>query len=115
ICKITCSTNLLTRITAITRIMVSNASKGNIKRIALAISPLIFPVSFLEYNLGLILQSKLIPWVPLAGIDSGFLENAKEIGLEKYIVNLEDLCKKRIGKMKVARSQSSRCAKEALK
>ncbi len=113
--KVTCSSNLLTLITTITHVMISNASKTKIKRIALSISPMIFPISFLEYNSNLILQNKLVPWIPLSSIDSEFLESAKEIGLEKYVHNLEDLCKKNLHQMNLSKSKASKCATDTLK
>ncbi|MGI0066670.1 MAG: thiamine biosynthesis protein, partial [Nitrosotalea sp.] len=57
----------------------------------------------------------IIPWFSLSGIDSGIFENAKEIGLEKYIANLEDLCKKHLDSKEIRMSEVSRHAKDALK
>jgi hypothetical protein len=76
---------------------------------------MIFPASFCEYNSNLVLQSKIIPWFPLSGIDSSIFENAKELGLEKYIANLEDLCKKHLNYKKISMSEVMRQAKDALK
>lgn len=115
ICKMNWSSGILTTITAITQVMISIASKEKIERISLGISPMIFPASFCEYNSNLALQSKIIPWFSLSGIDSGIFENAKEIGLEKYIVNLEDLCKKHLNYKKIPMSEVTRYAKDALK
>jgi len=114
-CKMNWSSGILTTITAITQVMISIASKEKIERISLGISPMIFPASFCEYNSNLVLQSKLIPWFPLSGIDSGIFENAKEIGLEKYIADLEDLCKKHLSYKKISMSEVTRYAKDALK
>ncbi|MHB8545484.1 MAG: thiamine biosynthesis protein [Nitrosotalea sp.] len=115
ICKMNRSSGIPTTITAITQVMISIASKEKIGRISLGISPMIFPVSFCEYNANLAFQNKIIPWFSLSGIDSGIFENAKEIGLEKYIVNLEDLCKKHPNYKKISMSEISRHAKNALK
>lgn len=115
ICKINKSSNILTTITTITQILISIASKEKISRISLGISPMIFSASFCEYNSNLVSQKKMIPWFSLSGIDSGILENAKEIGLEKYISNLEDLCKKHLVIKKVSESEASKYADQALK
>src|SRR5574337_1198888 len=114
-CKMNWSSGILTTITTITQVMISVASKEKIERISLAISPMIFPASFCEFNSNLALQSKIIPWIPLSGIDSEIFENAKEIGLEKYITNLEDLCKKHLNYKKVSMSEVTKYAKDTLK
>ncbi|MDE1845595.1 MAG: thiamine biosynthesis protein [Thaumarchaeota archaeon] len=115
ICKMKGSSGLPTAITAITQLMISIASSEKIGRISLGISPMIFPISFCEYNSNLVFQNKIIPWFSLSVIDSEIFENAKEIGLEKYISNLEDLCKKHLNYKKISMSEVSRHAKDALK
>jgi len=115
ICKINRSSSILTTIITITQIMISLASKEKIERISLGISPMVFSALFCEYNSDMIFQNKIIPWFSLSGIDSGILENAKEIGLEKYISNLEDLCKKHFSDKKISKSEVSKYANDALK
>ena len=115
ICKMNWSSGMLTTITAITQVMISLALKEKIERVALGISPMIFSASFCEFNSSLALQNKIIPWLPLSGIDSEIFDNAKEIGLEKYITNLEDLCKKHLNYKKVSMSEVTKYAKDALK
>lgn len=115
VCKMNGSSGLPTTITAITQLMTSIASREKIGRISLGISPMIFPVSFCEYNANMVAQNKIIPWFPLSGIDSEIFDNAKEIGLEKYISNLEDLCKRQTNYSKVSMPIVSRHAKDALK
>ena len=95
--------------------MISIASEEKIERISLGISPMIFPASFCEYNSNLVLQSKIIPWFSLSGLDSSIFENAKEIGLEKYIANLEELCKKHLNYKKISMTEVMRHTKDALK
>lgn len=115
ICKINRSSSILTTIITTTQIMISLASKEKFRRISLGISPMIFPASFCEYISNLVFENKVIPWFSLSGIDSGILENAKEIGLEKYISSLEDLCKKHPSDKKISKSEASKYAKDALK
>jgi len=115
VCKMNGSSGLPTTVTAITQLMTSLASREKIGRISLGISPMIFPTSFCEYNANIAAQNKIIPWFPLSGIDSEIFENAKEIGLEKYISNLEDLCKKHLNYKKIPMPTVSRHAKDALK
>jgi hypothetical protein len=115
VCKINRSSNISTTIIITTQIMISIALKEKIRRISLGISPMMFSALFCEYNSDMVFQNKIIPWFPLSGIDSGILENAKEIGLEKYISDLEDLCKKCLNYKKILGSEASRYAKDALK
>ena len=114
-CKISKSLSILSIITTITQIMISIASKEKIQRISLGISPTIFSASFCEFNSNLVSKNKIIPWFSLSGIDLGILENAKEIGLDKYISNLKDLCKKNLNYKKISESETSKYAKDALK
>jgi len=115
VCKMVGSPGLPTAITAITQLMISIATREKIGRISLGMSPMIFPTSFCEYNANLVFQNRIIPWFSLSGIDSEIFENAKEIGLEKYISNLEDLCKKHLNYKKKPMPEVSRHAKNALK
>jgi hypothetical protein len=114
-CKISNSLSILPTIVTTTQIMISIASKEKIRRISLGMSPMIFPASFCEFNSGLVSKNKIIPWFSLSGIDFGILENAKEIGLEKYISNLESLCRKNLNYKKISESEASKYAKDALK
>jgi adenylyl- and sulfurtransferase ThiI len=115
ICRIKGNQSKSNTIITITHMLISVASKEKIQRISLGLSPMIFPASFCEYNSDLVFRNKIIPWFSLAGIDYGILENAKEIGLEKYISNMEDLCKIHFNGKKILKSDASRQAKEALK
>lgn len=82
----------------ITEILVSLSKRIGMERIALAISPLIFPTWFIEYNTKRVFQRGLIPWYPLSGIDNGLFGIADEMGLRKYMPKIESLCKTRFKK-----------------
>jgi adenylyl- and sulfurtransferase ThiI len=114
-CKIPRISNLLVKISAITYLTASVALGQKISRIALAISPLIFPAWFVEDNAKIVSQKNMISWTPLSGIDSSILENAREIGLEKYLSTLEDLCKLKFAKRTIPKDQVKNNARDALK
>lgn len=114
-CKISRISDLLMKILVITHITTSVALGQKISRIALAISPFVFPAWFVEDNTKIISQKNLMPWFPLSGIDSGILENAKEIGLEKYLSTLENLCKSRFAKKVFPKDKVKKNAQDALK
>jgi len=90
--------SILFKIAIITEILVSLARETKIDRISLAISPLIFPAWFIEYNAKRVFQKGVIPWFPLSGIDNSIFETANEIGLGKYMSKIESLCKIRFKK-----------------
>ncbi|MDE1843528.1 MAG: thiamine biosynthesis protein [Thaumarchaeota archaeon] len=115
ICKIKGIVNVFTRIITITQILTSIASKEKIDRVSLGISPMIFPASFCEYNANLVLQNKMIPWFSLSGIDSEIFENAKKMGLEKYISSLDELCKNYTSNRKIDMSETTKYVKYVLK
>jgi adenylyl- and sulfurtransferase ThiI len=114
-CKIAKS-NMISTIVLVTNILITIAKKEKIARIALSASPMIFPHNFSEYIAKLANQKKIIPWFPLSGIDSSIIENAKDIGLEKYTSNLKELCSmkldQKIPKLKI---ESVRKALKTLK
>ncbi len=78
---------LLTEITIelLSMIAISN----NIKRISLSLSPLIYPIDFLENVVRRVYKKKLVPYLPLSGLDSNVLTSAREIGLEKYLPKIK--------------------------
>ena len=78
---------LLTEITIelLSMIAISN----NIKRISLSLSPLIYPIDFLENMVRRVYKKKLVPYLPLSGLDSNVLTSAREIGLEKYLPKIK--------------------------
>jgi len=87
--------NYMLMVEAVTEIILSTASLNHIKRVSLAVSPLIFPQSFIDKISSRVYQKNIIPHTPLLGLDENILDCAKEIGLEKYLPRIEQL-----GKMK---------------
>ena len=80
---------MLTEITA--KILVQIAITNSTKRISLALSPLIYPVDFVENLIKQVHSKSLIPYFPLSGLDDNVFESAKEIGLEKYLNRIKKL------------------------
>ena len=109
------SSNLLLKIAAITEILVSIAKINKIRRISLAISPMIFPAWFVEYNAIRLFQKNLIPWFPLTGIDNSIFETAKEIGLEKHLSKIESLCRLKFTSKNIPKGKISKISQMALK
>ena len=80
---------LLTEITA--KMLVRIAATNSIKRISLGMSPLIFPVDFVESLIKQAHNKNLVPYFPLSGLDDNVFESAREIGLEKYLDRIKKL------------------------
>jgi adenylyl- and sulfurtransferase ThiI len=114
-CKIPRISNLLTKTFSITSLIIKVALSKKITRVALAVPPLVYPAWFVEENIKIVSQNNLVPWIPLSGIDSSILENAREIGLEKYLTSLENLCKLKFGKRPIDKEKVARNVKLALK
>ncbi len=87
------SSSFLLKVVAITEILTDIATRTKIERISLAISSLIFPAWFIEYNAKVVLKKNLVPWFPLLGVDNSIFENANELGLEKYVSRIQNLCR----------------------
>jgi len=76
---------------AVVEILCFVAKSNKIRKISLSLSPLIFPSDFVNSIIKRVFKKNFIPWLPLAGLDRDIFDNAKEIGLEKYIVKIEKM------------------------
>ena len=103
---------LLTEIT--TRILVRIAITNNAKRISLALSPLIYPVDFVESLIKQVYSKNLIPYFPLSGLDDNVFETAKEIGLEKYLSRIEKLGGSNFSNFKQSTKEIEKIVKETI-
>ncbi len=108
------SSGLLLKVAAITEILASTAIKAKIGRISLAVTSLIFPPWFIEYNTKVVFRNNLFPWFPLLGIDNSIFENAKELGLKKYLSKMEDLCKLKFQRKNISKSKVHQILRKAL-
>ncbi len=77
------------KIRTITQILCRVAKLEKIKRISLPLSPLVFPLWFIDENVNIVLRSDCLPWIALAGIDDSIIKTAKEIGLGKHLHKIE--------------------------
>jgi hypothetical protein len=85
-----------------TELLSMIATSNDVKRVSLSLSPLIYPIDFLENIVKQVYKKNLIPYLPLSGLDSNILTSAKEIGLEKYLPKI-----KKYGKSKFYNSNIS--------
>ena len=65
------------------------ALREKISFVSLPISPLVFPSMLIKKLENKIFDLGLIPHIPLSGIGFEIFDNAKEVGLEKYIIKIE--------------------------
>lgn len=107
--------NLLLMIETVIDVLSSVAVTNNIKKISLPISSLIFPSQFNDNIMQRVFQKKLIPHVPLASLDDNILENAKEIGLGKYLPRIMKLGKMKFNRMTNVQKEALKIAHQALK
>ncbi len=90
-----------TAIKITTQILCGVAKLEKIKRISLPLSPLAFPLWFIDENVNIVLQNNCLPWIALSGIDDSIIKTAKEIGLGKYLHKIE-----KFGKIKFEKTGS---------
>lgn len=100
----------LTKVGIVINLMASFAKSRGIRHAALPILPYASPAWFAEESIKASFAKGLVPWLPLSGMDSSIIENSKQIGLEKYITNLEDLCRASFSKKKVPTKTSKEAA-----
>jgi len=103
---------MLTEITA--RILVHVAIINNAERISLSLSPLIYPVDFVESLIKQAYSKNLIPYFPLSGLDDNVFETAKEIGLEKYLSRIEKLGGSNFSNFKQSTKEIEKIVKETI-
>jgi len=103
---------MLTEIT--TKILVQIAITDGAKRISLALSPLIYPIDFVESLIKQVYSKNLIPYFPLSGLDDNVFETAKEIGLEKYLSRIEKLGGSNFSNFKQPTKEIEKIVKETI-
>ena len=111
---ITYGKNFFHVIQIITEILLTIAKENKIKKISLAVSPLIFPSSFEDVLTKRVFEKNLIPHIPLAGLDDDILDNAREIGLGKFLHKIEKLGKIKFDSLIKSQAEIQKHSKESL-
>ena len=109
------SEDVLSKNSFITNILIKSAKEKKISHISLATSPLIYPSKYVETLQKRIFSAGMIPHIPLSGIDSEIMKNAKEIGMEKYISKIEKLLKNNFTKSKTKPIKNEKITKKNIK
>ncbi|MDC0186735.1 thiamine biosynthesis protein [Candidatus Nitrosopelagicus sp.] len=109
------SEGVLSKNTLITNILIKSAKEKRISHISLATSPLIYPSKYVETLQKRIFSAGIIPHIPLSGIDSEIMKNAKEIGMEKYISKIEKFLKINFTKSKTKPIKNEKITKKTIK
>ena len=109
------SEDVLSKNSLVTDILIKSAKEKKITHISVATSPLIFPLTYVETLQKRIFSVGIIPHISLSGIDSEILENAKEIGMEKYISKIEKFLKTNFAKSKLKSSNKKNISKKIIK
>ena len=109
------SEDVLSKNSLITDIQIRSAKKENISHISLATSPLIFPLTYVETLQKRVFAAGIIPHISLSGIDSEIIKNAKEIGMEKYIIKIEKFMKTNFTKSKSSPNKKEKISNEIIK
>ncbi len=107
--------NFLSLIESVTEILIQVAKLEKIERVSLALSPLIFPLSFVESSEKQICRNNFSVLIPLSSLDNNIFEAAKEIGLGKYLSKIEKLGKMNFSNQFPSKKETKRIAGEALK
>ena len=100
------SKSLLTLIDSVTEILIRVAKANKINKISLGLSHLIFPSSFVENSIKQVFMNNFTSLIPLSGLDDGIFEDAKELGLGKYLSKIEKLGKMSFSKQSASRRKS---------
>ena len=87
--------NLVTKNSLLAKILSKIATKEKISHVVLPVSPLLFRADFIKKLQISIFENGLVPYIPLSGIDSEIFDNAKEIGLEKFVLRVENVLRRK--------------------
>ncbi len=109
------SKSLLTLIDSVTEILIRVAKANKINKVSLGLSPLIFPSSFVENSIKQVFRNNFTSLIPLSGLDDGIFEDAKELGLGKYLSNIEKLGKMSFSKQYASKVEIKKIVENALK
>ena len=109
------SQGVVSKNTLITNILIKSAKEKRISHISLPTSPLIYPSKYVETLQKRIFSAGMTPHIPLSGIDSEIMKNAKEIGMEKYISKIEKLLKNNFTKSKTKPIKNEKITKKIIK
>src|SRR3972149_774693 len=111
----TSAQNYLLLVETVTELILSIALLNKLKRVSLAVSPLVFPQFFIDRVTSRVYQKNIIPHIPLSGIDENILDCAKEIGLEKYLSRIERLGKMKFNLVIGSKNNAQKIAQQILK
>jgi adenylyl- and sulfurtransferase ThiI len=109
------SEDILSKNSLITNILIKSAKEKKISHISLVTSPLIFPSTYVETLQKRVFSVDMIPHIPLSGIDSEIIKNAKEIGMGKYISKIEKFLKTNFTKSKSKPNKKEKTSKKTIK
>lgn len=113
--KGTSSESFLLKIYVIIEILVDVAKFHKVDKVSLPLSPLIYPSSLIDNFIKDIVRKNLIPHIPLAGIERDTINNAKEIGLAKFLPRIEKYGKINFNKIPKSTNQVKTIAHKAIK
>jgi len=99
------SEGILSKSLLVGDILIRSAKQEKISHVSLTTSPLIFPLNHVETLQKRVFNANLVPHIPLSGIDSEIIRNAKEIGMDKYISKIEKFLKTNFIKSKVIQNK----------
>ncbi len=109
------SKSLLTLIDSVTEILIRVAKANKINKISLGLSHLIFPSSFVENSIKQVFRNNFTSLIPLSGLDDGIFEDAKELGLGKYLSKIEKLGKMSFSKQYASKVEIKKIVENTLK
>ncbi|HEU04331.1 MAG TPA: thiamine biosynthesis protein [Nitrosopumilus sp.] len=109
------SKSLLTLIDSVTEILIRVAKANKINKISLGLSHLIFPSSFVENSIKQVFRNNFTSLIPLSGLDDRIFEDAKELGLGKYLSKIEKLGKMSFSKQYASKVEIKKIVENTLK
>lgn len=107
--------NYLILVETITEVLLSISASNKLKRLSLSLSPSIFPQSFIDKITNKVYQNNILPHMSLSGFDENVINQAKKLGLEKYLTKIERLGKMKFDSIIKGKTNAKNLAQKALK
>jgi len=106
--------NFLLLVQTVTEVLISIAKSNKLMKISLPISSMIFPSSFIDSLIKKVFDNNLFLHIPLAGLDDDILDNAKEIGLGKFLHKIEKFGKMKFNSIPGTQNEVQKIAKQSM-
>lgn len=102
--------NYLIFVNMVQEILINEAKSNNSDFISIALTPLVYSQNFIQSSLEKIFQNEKTPLIPLSGLDNKIFEEAKEIGMDYRINQMNKIFRMNLNEFpKISKNEVKTC------